>query len=328
MADLSRGKERILRELFKRYEKNPILTYSDWPYPVNAVFNPGAVKLPNGEILLLVRVEDRVSVSHLTVARSRDGVKDWEIDNKPTLMPDPANYPEEAWGIEDPRITWIEELENYVITYTSYSQMGPAVSLALTRDFNEFERLGLVMLPHNKDAALFPRRFNGKWLMIHRPFTSYPSSRGNIWLSSSPDLRHWGIHSMILEARSDTYWESEKIGLNTPPIETTEGWLIIYHGVQPTPGTNVYRLGLALLDLESPEKVIRRGDNWIFGPKEPYEQFGNITDVVFPCGAVVDDESGDIKLYYGAADTRVALATSNINILLEWLKRHGSKSNS
>jgi predicted GH43/DUF377 family glycosyl hydrolase len=307
------------RELFRRHEANPILTAADWPYPANSVFNAGATRLPTGETLLLVRVEDRRGISHLTAARSADGVTRWQIDLQPTFLPDPQNYPEEVWGIEDPRITWIEELDRYAITYTSYSTSGPLVSLALTRDFRTFERKGAVMPPEDKDAALFPRRFGGRWALLHRPISFYPVSRANIWLSFSPDLKHWGDHCVVLEARQGAWWDANKIGLSPPPIETPEGWLVIYHGVRMTPAGCLYRLGLALLDLENPCRVIRRGDEWIFGPDASYERVGDVSDVVFPCGAIYDPTTDEIRLYYGAADTAIALATGKLSDMLDWL---------
>jgi predicted GH43/DUF377 family glycosyl hydrolase len=307
------------RELFRRHINNPILTVADWPYPANSVFNAAATLLPNGETLLLVRVEDRRGISHMTVARSQDGITNWQIDPQPTLMPDPDNYPEEIWGIEDPRITWVPELEHYVVVYTAYSTSGPLVALASTRDFQNFERRGAVMPPDDKDAALFPRRFNGRWVMLHRPIAGYPVTRANIWLSYSPDLKHWGDHSVVLEARRGAWWDANKIGLSPPPIETAEGWLLIYHGVRVTAGGCLYRLGLALLDLEQPWRVLYRGDEWVFGPDEPYERTGDVGDVVFPCGTVHNPVTGEVRVYYGAADTSMALATGNINDWLDWL---------
>jgi len=311
------------RELLRRYEGNPILTTADWPYPANSVFNAGATLLRSGETLLLVRVEDRRGISHLTVARSRDGITNWRIDPQPTLRPDPEHYPEEVWGIEDPRITWIEELGCYAITYTSFSTSGPLVSLALTSDFRHFERRGVIMPPEDKDAALFPRRFDGRWALIHRPISTYPTLRANIWISFSPDLKHWGDHTVLLEARQGAWWDATKIGLSPPPIETPEGWLIIYHGVRMTPAGCLYRLGLALLDLEDPRRVIRRSDEWIFGPDAPYERVGDVADVVFPCGAILDPRTGELRLYYGAADTSIALAIGHISEILDWLLKGG-----
>jgi beta-1,4-mannooligosaccharide/beta-1,4-mannosyl-N-acetylglucosamine phosphorylase len=309
-------------ELFRRYEKNPILKAADWPYRANSVFNAGATLLQNGETLLLVRVEDRRGISHLTAARSADGVSNWIIDPEPTFAPDPQNYPEEVWGIEDPRITWTEELGQYAVVYTSYSTSGPLVSLAMTKDFRCFERKGGVMPPEDKDAALFPCRFDGRWALMHRPVANFPVNKANIWISFSPDLKHWGDHTVVLEARRGAWWDANKIGLSPQPVQTPEGWLIIYHGVRDTAAGCLYRLGVALLDLEDPLKVIRRGDEWIFGPEVPYERVGDVGDVVFPCGVIHDQKTGELRLYYGAADTSIALATGNLNQLLDWLRNN------
>ncbi len=309
--------------LFHRYPGNPILKASDWPYPVNSVFNPGATLLPDGTTLLLCRVEDRRGHSHLCVARSKNGVDGWEIDPEPTFTPDPENYPEELWGIEDPRITYVPELEKYVIAYTSYSRGGPGVSLALTEDFRYFERYGVVMPPEDKDAALLPHRIGGHWALIHRPVGALGA---HMWISYSPDLRHWGSHKLMLRARRGGWWDANKIGLSPPPIETPRGWLVIYHGVRQTASGSLYRLGLALFDLQTPERCLLRGDSWIFGPEEPYERFGDVNNVVFPCGYTIAPDGDTIHLYYGGADTCIALATGSLQQLLDWLDRHGRPS--
>jgi len=303
-----------------RYPHNPILTAAVWPYPVNTVFNPGATLLPDGSTLLLCRVEDHTGRSHLCAARSANGLDGWEVDLCPTFPPDPVNCPEEIWGVEDPRITFVPELDRYVIAYTAYSCAGPGVSLALTGDFKRFERLGLVMLPDDKDAALFPRRIGGYWVLLHRPQTP---GGAHIWLSCSPDLIHWGKHRVVLQARRGSWWDANKIGLSTPPIETPLGWLIIYHGVRQTASGSIYRLGLALLDLESPERCLRRGDAWIFGPEAPYEREGDVNNVVFPCGYTLLSDGDTLHLYYGGADSCIALATGSVKALLDWLEEHG-----
>jgi predicted GH43/DUF377 family glycosyl hydrolase len=238
--------------LFTRHAGNPILSAKDWPYRMNSVFNAGATRLPDGSTLLLCRVEDLRGLSHLCVARSVNGVDGWQIDSKPTLLPDPEHYPEELWGIEDARITFVPELKQYAIAFTSYSRGGPGVSLALTKDFLTFERFGVIMTPDDKDAALLPRRINGFWALIHRPMTPLGA---HIWISYSPDLRHWGSHKLMLEARRGAWWDANKIGMSPPPIETPRGWLMIYHGVRRTPSSSIYRLGLALFDLEQPENA-------------------------------------------------------------------------
>jgi predicted GH43/DUF377 family glycosyl hydrolase len=302
--------------LFHRHPGNPLLTAADWPYPVNSVFNCGATRLLDGTTLLLARVEDRRGHSHLTVVTSKNGVDGWEIDPEPTLPPHP-DHPEEVWGIEDPRITYVPELEKYAVLYTAFSRSGPAVSLALTSDFREFERYGEVMPPEDKDAALFPRRIGDNWAMIHRPVGPIGA---HIWVSYSPDLRHWGSHKMILEARRGAWWDANKIGLSPPPIETERGWLMLYHGVRHTPAGCLYRLGMALFDLETPERCLLRSPSWVFGPEEYYERFGDVGNVVFPCGYTVSDDQDTLNIYYGGADTCIALATASLTELLDWLE--------
>ena len=304
-------------ELFKRHPNNPILTSKDWPYPANTVFNPAATIFEN-KTLILARVEDRKGFSHLTKAISEDGETTWVIDNKPTILAEPNIHPEERWGIEDPRITWIPDLEKYAVVYTAFSRTGPLVSLALTTDFENFEKHGSIMSPEDKDAALFPRRFNGKYVLIHRP--SSGDYRSHIWISYSNDLKNWGEHQILLNARKGGWWDANKIGLSAQPLETADGWLILYHGVKQTAAGSNYRLGLALLDLENPSKVLKRSDEWIFGPQEPYEKFGDVDNVVFPCGWIHEPMTGLVRMYYGGADSCIALATATMNDLLQYMK--------
>jgi predicted GH43/DUF377 family glycosyl hydrolase len=309
--------------LFTRHSANPILSREDWPYPINSVFNAGAVRLPDGETLLLCRVEDRRGLSHLCAARSANGIDSWHIDPQPTFSANPRYYPEEIWGIEDPRITYVPELEQFAVAYTSYSRGGPGVSLALTRDLMSFERYGVIMQPEDKDAALLPRRIDGLWALIHRPVTTLGA---HMWISYSPDLRHWGGHKIMLEARRGGWWDANKIGLCSPPIETAKGWLTIYHGVRQTASGSIYRLGLALFDLERPDVCLQRGDSWMFGPEAAYERNGDVNDVVFPCGQTIGADGDSINVYYGAADSSVALATGSIRALLSWLNKNSNPS--
>lgn len=304
--------------LFHRHPANPILSARDWPYAAHSVFNAGACRC-NGETVLLVRVEDRRGHSHLTTARSVDGVTDWRVHDRPSFVPDLSRRDEEMWGVEDPRLTWLEDRKEWVIAYTAFSPSGPMVSLARTNDFTSFQRIGAVMPPEDKDAALFPRRFDGRYAMIHRP-VSAGSSGAHIWLSFSPDLIHWGDHQILLHARRGAWWDANKIGISPPPMETPEGWLVLYHGVRHTAGGCLYRLGLALLDLDDPRRVLRRSDDWIFAPEEPYERHGDVADVVFPCGWTLDVPSGTVRIYYGCADTCVGLATADLGELLSYVR--------
>lgn len=306
--------------LLHRHKQNPILTAADWPYPVHTVFNPGATRLADGTTLLLCRVEDRRGHSHLSAARSANGVDGWVIDPTPTMPADPVGHPDELWGIEDPRITFVKELGQYVIAYTAFSKSGPGVALALTKDFVRFERLGLAMQPEDKDAALLPRRVDGHFALLHRPMAA---TGGHIWISYSPDLRSWGDHRPVMQARKGAWWDANKIGLSPPLIETPRGWLMMYHGVRHTASGAIYRLGLALLDAEHPERCILRGDEWMFGPEAPYECVGDVGHVAFPCGSTIGADGDAINVYYGAADTSIALATGSIGEMLEWLDAHG-----
>jgi predicted GH43/DUF377 family glycosyl hydrolase len=308
---------RLNHELFKRYADNPILSVNEWPYGANSVFNAAAARV-DSKTVLLVRVEDFRGLSHFTVARSTDGVTNWDIDPSPTLLPDPQRHTEELWGIEDARITRLEQLQKWAVCYTAYSKGGPLVSIATTTDFQSFERLGPAMPPEDKDASLFPVRFNGLWAMLHRPVPKSPELGAHVWISFSPDLKHWGSHQEVIHAREGGWWDARKIGLCAPPLETEEGWLILYHGVRTTASGSIYRLGLALLDLGDPTRLIHRTDEWIFGPKARYERDGDVDDVVFPCGWTLED--GTVYMYYGAADSCIALATAKLDELVMYVK--------
>jgi predicted GH43/DUF377 family glycosyl hydrolase len=303
------------RHLFVRHPSNPILTAEDLPYPANTVFNPGAARVGD-ETVLLMRVEDLRGVSSLLVARSADGVSDWHVDSKPLLAPDPA-HPEEVWGCEDPRLVYLPERDEWAITYTAYSRRGPLVSRAVTKDFRTVQRLGPVMPPDDKDAALFPCRFAGRWIMIHRPAPL--QGLAHMWISYSPDLRHWGDHGVLLEAREGAWWDAGKIGLGPPPLATDAGWLVMYHGAHTTASGPIYRVGLALLDLEHPDVVLRRSDEWVMAPNTPYEAVGDVDKVIFPNGWVLDRAADRLSLYYGAGDSVVGLAEARFSDLMEYM---------
>ena len=210
--------------LFTRHPGNPLLAPERWPYSINAVMNAGATRVKD-ETVLLCRVEDRRGFSHLTCARSRDGASNWVVDDRPALAYD-GTHAEEEWGLEDPRVTFVEELGRWIITYTAFGQDGPSISLAQTEDFKTFERLGLVMAPDDKNAALLPRRIRGEWLLFHRP-TSVQGAE--VWLSRSSDLKSWRSPELVLGRRQGGWWDSARVGMGPPPIETDHGWLVVYH---------------------------------------------------------------------------------------------------
>lgn len=305
------------KDLFVRNANNPIITTDDIPYSANAVFNAGCTRF-NNETFLLLRVEDKRGISHFTIARSKNGINKWGIDAKPAMQPLPDAYPEERWGIEDPRITFLQDLKKWAIVYVAFSDNAPLVSLALTDDFKSFERMGAVLPPENKDAALFPVKFNGNWAMLHRPAPRRKGCKPNIWISYSPDLKFWGKHKPLFKAREGSWWDSAKIGLSAQPLLTVKGWLILYHGVKETSHSSIYRLGLALLDKDNPRKIIARSSEWVLGPTEPYERFGDVGNVTFSCGWLLDGK--EIRLYYGAADSALCLATAKLADILAYLQ--------
>jgi predicted GH43/DUF377 family glycosyl hydrolase len=301
-------------ELFHRHPANPILTAGQWPYPVNAVFNP-AVAAVNGETVLLARVEDRRGISHLTVARSANGIDDWTIEPEPLLAPADGNESEQ-WGFEDPRVVWVDELRRWVITCTAYGPAGPAVFLATTEDFSTVQRYGVIRHPEDKNAALLPQRVDGKWLLFHRPKTEFGGGHGEIMLSRSADLVSWTAPEQVLQPRAGAWWDSLRIGLGPPPLRTEHGWLLVYHGVKNTVAGDIYRIGLALLDLDDPTLVLHRLPSWILAPLAAYERTGDVPNVVFPCGLLHDEASDEILLYYGAADSCICLASARLDDLL------------
>ena len=309
---LQKISEEIL-EMFKRYSHNPILSAEDWPYSVNSVFNAGAVKIDE-ETVLLCRVEDRTGLSHFCVARSHNGQNYWKIDEEPSLDIDPNKYPEEEWGIEDPRIVWMPELDKFAITHTGYSKKGPCVCLTFTKDFKSFDKQGSILPPTDKNAAIFPEKINGKWAILHRPGTDYGSG---IQISYSDDLKKWKNGKTIMLPGEGPAWDTYKIGIGPPPIETDEGWLLLYHGTKEVPSGLIYRVGVALLDLKDPSKCIKRCSKWVLSPKETYELSGDTNNVVFPCGYTLDEDT--VNLYYGAADSSICLAQASIKELLSCL---------
>jgi len=295
---------------FRRYGGNPIIRREDMPYPCNTVFNAAACKCGE-EYILLLRVEDLRGHSHLTLARSEDGYR-FNIDEKPWVEPaeDPEFGPYEEFGIEDPRITPMEDA--FYITYTAFSRHGPRVAIGRTRDFVTFERVSLATEVPNKDAVLFPQKIRGQYAMLDRP-GGYHGVPGAVWIQYSPDLVHWGRARVVLGPEPG--WGSTKLGVSTPPVRTEAGWLVLYHGVRSTGAGTLYRVGAMLLDLEHPERVLGYASHFIFGPEETYERTGDVPNVVFPCGMIVEPD-GKVKMYYGAADTCIGLAEAHLDDLL------------
>lgn len=307
----------MIREVypFKRYRGNPILRRDDVPYSCNTVFNAAACKF-RGKYILLLRIEDLRGHSHLTLARSDDGYS-FTIDTKPWIMPskDPLYNIYELYGVEDPRITEMDG--RYYITYTAYGPHGPRVGLGYTDDFVNFNRIALVTEVDNKDAVLFPQKIKNEYIMLDRP-SGFGEKSGSIWITYSPDLVYWGKSRVLLPPGPG--WGSVKLGASTPPIKTEKGWLVLYHGVKRTASGILYRTGAVLLDLHDPSKIIGRTPHFIFGPNADYERIGDVPNVVFPCALILEPDN-NLKMYYGAADTCIAVAEAGLHEVLALCKK-------
>ena len=260
--------------------------------------DPRFIRTPDGIYL--------TSISHLRIARSRDG-RHFTVDPKPALFPDRHL---ESYGIEDPRITEIDGA--YYITYKSVSPDGISTSLAMTTDFINFKKMGIILPPENLDACIFPEKVNGRYVMLHRPVPYFLGAL-NMWIGYSPDLVSWGDHRFLMGVQLNG-WENGRIGGGAVPIKTERGWLEIYHAATKD---DYYCLGAVLLDLNEPHKVIARSLEPILRPEADYEVNGFVPNVVFTCGALVDGDR--LSVYYGCADTSMAGADFSIREILDSL---------
>jgi len=305
--------KRFSYDVVHRWEGNPLLTIEDIPFPCNTVFNAACAKY-NGQYILLLRVEDLTGRSIFALARSDDGYH-FELEPDPVMTPcmEEGCFKEyEKKGIEDPRITKIDGV--YYIMYTAASVYGSLLALAKTTDFKSFERIALVSEPENKDGVLFPEKINGKYARFDRPVAG---GLANIWISYSQDLVTWGNSRCVMTVRDD-HWDSWRIGASSQPIKIDNGWLIIYHGVKAASSGPIYRLGAAILAKDDPSRVLCRSAIPILSPRKYYERVGDVNNVVFSCGAILEDDSQELKIYYGASDTSICLGTANVNELMQF----------
>ena len=303
-----------MNSLMKRYEGNPILTIDDLPEGVGYyILNPGAIKF-NGEYLLLVDVFHVEGSICFWIARSKDGYH-FKFDPAPVDWPEmPADTGWEEHGCYDPRITKIED--EYFIFYGSNNNgKGTRIALAKTKDFVKFEHVALTSELNNRNAALFPEKINGMYCRFERPFHGDEFSPCYMWMSFSKDLEFWGKHRESLLPRPG-HWDHQKIGAGAPPIRVKEGWLEIYHAVNPTCDGSIYMLYAAILDYKEPWKVIARSKYPLLFPEAEYEQKGRVRNVVFTCNAILEDD-GMVKVYYGAADTCIGVAEAPLDEIVK-----------
>ena len=306
------------KNLFKRYKYNPIVTTANLQ-KANSIYNSAVILFNNGYVGVF-RVRDTSMVDGLHVGWSSDGIK-WQIEQERIRMECEDPDVECNGRGYDPRITLIEN--TYYITWCA-SYHGPTIGIAETKDFKKFHRLPNPLPPYNRNGVLFPKKIDGKFAMLHRPCDTGHTAFGDIFFSSSSDLIHWGEHRWVFGPAGG--WQSTKVGAGPPPIETEDGWLLIYHGVVTTCNGYIYCAGGAILDKEKPWKVLYRTKNYLLSPEEDYERIGDVSNVVFPTGSIVDKKTGQLALYYGCADTSFSVAYAQLDDVLSFIKNNSSNN--
>jgi beta-1,4-mannooligosaccharide/beta-1,4-mannosyl-N-acetylglucosamine phosphorylase len=296
-----------------RYSGNPIIPRNLIPSS-NSIFNSAVVPF-QGTFAGVFRCDNRARVMNLHRGFSKDGIH-WHLDNDPIDWQ--CDDPEigKFQYRYDPRVVWLED--RYYVTWCN-GYHGPTIGIGYTYDFKKFQFLENALLPFNRNGVLFPRKIAGKYVMLNRPSDNGHTPFGDIYLSQSLDLIHWGEHRFVMGVKSGS-WQSTKVGAGPIPIETPEGWLMIYHGVLTSCNGFVYSFGAALLDLEKPWKVMYRGGPYLLSPQTLYECVGDVPNVAFPGAALYDPPTGRIAIYYGGADTVTALAFTKLNDVLNFVK--------
>ncbi len=301
-----------------RDDRNPLIRPGHFP-GVLGIFNSAVVEF-NGTYAGVFRVEKRRRYPKLHVGFSNDGLE-WDIEEQPIAFASDVTLRPQHEYAYDPRVCQLDD-GSYYVTWCA-GDAGPTIGIAKTDDFREFHRLESAFLPFNRNGVLFPRKIGDHYWMLSRPSDDGHTPFGDIYISRSPDLVHWGHHRLVMKRGSldhGIWWQSTKIGAGPIPIETPDGWLMIYHGVMDTCNGFEYSMGAALLDLEEPWRVTHRKADLLLAPERDYEINGHVDNVVFPCAALTDQAKGRIAIYYGAADTTTCLAYAELGPLLEDIK--------
>ena len=300
------------REVLWRYSENPVIP-RDLISCSNSIFNSAVVPFENA-FAGVFRCDDKRREMRIHSGKSPDGIN-WQID------PEPIQFQCAELEISkfdygyDPRVCWIED--RYYVTWCN-GYHGPTIGVGYTYDFNEFHQLENAYLPFNRNGVMFPRKINGDFAMLSRPSDTGHTPFGDIFYSQSPDMCYWGKHRHVMSPKRG--WQSTKIGAGPIPIETTQGWLMIYHGVLTSCNGFVYSMGAALLDIDKPWKVLYRTAPYILAPETTYECVGDVPNVAFPCAALCDGPTGRIAVYYGCADTVTGMAFCQVDELIEFVK--------
>lgn len=295
-------------DIVHRWEKNPIIALKDLSFRCADICNAGAVKVGN-EYVLLVSILNLAGVHSVYTARGTDGVS-FRVNDHPLLAPSPDGplAPHETGGILDARVVELEG--GYYICYDALGRHGYRLGIARTSDFESVEDRRLIAEPDTKGGAFFPRKIKGKYARLERPWESQ-----SIWVSYSDDLRYWGGWDVVLTPRGG-FWDTTRVGCATPPLEIELGWLFVYYGIKQTSSGPLFRLGAAILDAEDPARVVGRTNVPILSPRMIYERIGDVPNLVFSCGAVIEPD-GQVKLYYGASNSCVCLGTTTVGAITD-----------
>lgn len=299
-----------------RYSGNPIIGWN--PIPKAARIFNSAVLPYRGGFVGVFRADQKNGRATLFFGKSSDALE-WEIGPDPIHWVDAEGAPNPTSYAYDPRLVKIED--TYYVTWCD-DMHGPSIGLGKTKDFKTFVRLPNPLMPFNRNGVLFPRKIGGKYRLLSRPSDSGHTPFGDIFISESPDLIHWGRHKYVMGKGGQGWWQGVKIGPGPVPIETTEGWLLFYHGVSSTCNGFVYSYGAVILDSDHPDRVLYRTRDYLLTPEKPYETTGFVPNVVFPCANLYAADTGRIAIYYGAADTCTAVAFTQIDELLDYIKQN------
>ena len=299
-----------------RYTENPIIDRYQIP-TLNSIFNSAVVPFEDG-FAGVFRCDNKAVQMNIHAGFSPDAIH-WKIDETPIKMQVGNTQMIDSHYKYDPRITFIED--RYWITWCNGYQ-GPTIGIAYTFDFKEFFQCENAFLPFNRNGVLFPQKIDGKYAMLSRPSDNGHTPFGDIYISYSLDMKYWGEHRCVMKVTSfeQSAWQCTKIGAGPVPILTKEGWLLIYHGVINTCNGFRYAIGGAILDTHRPDKVLYRSQLYLLGPKVSYELAGDVPNVVFPCAALHDEKEDKISIYYGAADTSVALCFGKLSEVIAFIK--------
>ena len=299
-----------------RYSQNPVIGRYDIP-DSNSIFNSAVVPFEDG-FAGVFRCDNKAVQMNIYAGFSKDGIN-WDIEHKPIVMEAGNTQMIDSDYKYDPRVVWIED--RFWVTWCN-GYHGPTIGMAYTHDFKTFYQCENAFLPFNRNGVLFPEKIDGKYAMLSRPSDNGHTPFGDIYMSYSPDMKYWGEHRCVMKVSPfpESAWQCTKIGAGPIPIRTDEGWLMIYHGVVNTCNGFRYSMGAAILDIDQPDKVLYRSRSYLLAPAMDYEMVGDVPNVVFPCAALVEDNK--LAVYYGAADTSVAMSFGYLDEVIDFIKNN------